>query len=240
MDFIPTQTRQFIQDSLKILSKSEDQKIYYRFGKFHFYEDWLLDKEYELPVERCKELIYRLEQSAKEHHSQLQNTEEVTEQGSDRYPIFHETLEVIPIYKEAVVLEHVKPLVRASEIPTLLYLLGIPSKREGLDIENHNFGFHFHYGKVKSNSIVRTNLLLTFDPILEPTISKTLKEKVEPPLFGEYHAEGKTKKIWIETIGTNKRKPIYLVCCNAAKNRGYENFKRPGASAQIFHKDDAG
>jgi len=239
MDFIPTQTRQFIKDSLEILSQFDDPKIYYRFGEYHIHESWLLDKKYEMPVERCKELIYRLEQSAKEHHGELHNTEEVIEEGPDRFPILHETLEVIPIYKEAVVLEHVMPLVRASEIPTLLYLLRIPRQREGLDIENHNYGYHFHYGKVKSNSILRTNLLMTFDPTREPTISK-IKKKVEPPLFCEYHAEGKTKRIRIETIGANKRKPIYLVCCNAAKNRGYENFKRPDASAQIFHEDDAG
>ncbi|NIE63054.1 hypothetical protein [Burkholderia sp. Ax-1719] len=148
----------------------------------------------------------------------------------DRYPVYHDVVDVIPVYKDAIILETHRTLVPAKKIPRLLRLLQIPGHSEGMDVENHNFGYHFHYGKVKSNSVERSNLLLTFDP--------RKKSRKSPVLYGEYHAEGKTKSINMETIGLNKRLPIYLVCENAAKKRGFENFKMAADKAKIFHSPD--
>jgi len=152
-----------------------------------------------------------------------------------RYPIFHETLEVFPIYKDAVALECHRPIVLPSQIPGLLYLLEIPGCSEGLDVEHHGFGYHFHYGKVKSQSIVRTNLLLTFNP-QDQALPKPKKAPVrKPSLYSEQHAEGKTKSINFEAIGANKRLPIYLVCLSVTEKKAVKDFKVPGSKATVFH-----
>jgi hypothetical protein len=104
-----------------------------------------------------------------------------------------------------------------------------------MDIENHGFGYHFHYGKVKAESVVRTNLLLTFDPATSGAKRSRSANRLGPPLLGEYHAEGKNKNISMETIGLNKRLPIYSVCLLAGEKRGFANFKRPRSEAVVFH-----
>jgi hypothetical protein len=114
--------------------------------------------------------------------------------------------------------------------------LQIPKSREGIDVENHNFGYHFHYGKIKSNELVRSNILLTFNPSYDlPKTKSKPKIEVKRALYSEYHGEGHTKHIDVATIGDNKRLPIYLVCLDAAQKRGFENFKRLKAEAQIFY-----
>jgi hypothetical protein len=124
--------------------------------------------------------------------------------------------------------------VQPSEIPGLLYLLKIPGHSEALDIENHNFGYHFHYGRIKSGSLVRTNLLLTFDPSQKPPKKKVATHPFRPTLHYEYHADGKTKSIDAEAIGLNKRRPIYLVCLDEGERKGLEHFKRPSKDAEVF------
>jgi len=152
-----------------------------------------------------------------------------------RFPVYSEILEIVPIYKDAVSLQCQRPVVKPSEIPGLLYLLKIPSHQEGLDVENHGFGYHFHYGRIKSGTLQRTNLLLTFDPAIKPAKKQKQIVLAKPTLFSEYHADGKCKSIDVETIGQNKRLPIYLVCHDAGAKRGFENFKRPSKESIVFH-----
>ncbi|HDK6649101.1 TPA: hypothetical protein MXC98_000050 [Klebsiella variicola] len=146
-------------------------------------------------------------------------------------PFYHDIIDIIPIYKDAILLEDHKPLVPQEAIPNICHLLKIPGTKEGVEVENHNFGYHFHYCKVKKRTIERTNLLLTFDP----TFKKTNK-KPRPDLFGEYHAEGKNMIIDMETIGGNKRYPIYLVCHDAGQKKGLSNFKAPSNKSKLFIK----
>lgn len=57
---------------------------------------------------------------------------------------------------------------------------------------------------------------------------------MRPRLFGEEHGEGHARSINVETIGNNKRYPIYLVCLEAGAKRGFKNFKMPGKKARLF------
>lgn len=237
MDYIPQETRQFVRHSMAILGKYDDPLVHYGYNEYNFYDGWWMDSGHDMPPDYYRDLIYRLEESAKEKQIDIQNGTENIEQNTARYPFFHETVEVIPVYKDVISLERIQPLVEPSKIPTLLYLLSIPRHSEGLDIENHGHGYHFHYGKVKSNSIERTNLLLTFDPAEKPKVTNDIGTESNPCLFAESHAEGKTTKIRIETIGLNKRIPIYSVCLVAGKKRGYSNFKRPGSASSEFYKE---
>ncbi|MGR3918777.1 hypothetical protein LB410_09175 [Escherichia coli] len=85
-------------------------------------------------------------------------------------PFYHDVIDITPIYSDAILLEEHKLLVPQESIPNICYLLQIPSTKEGVVVENHNFGYHFHYCKVKKRTLERTNLLLTFDPVFKKKI----------------------------------------------------------------------
>ena len=140
-------------------------------------------------------------------------------------------LEVIPLYKDAISVSALRYIIEPEKIQFLLQFIGIPKSKNGLDIENHQFGYHFHYGMVKSGKLKRTNVLFSFDP------TKTQQEDItKPPLYYEYHGEGHSKHIDVGAIGNNKRKPIYLVCYDEAIKRGIINFKRLKKGAGIFYQ----
>lgn len=186
-------------------------------------------------IPECVSLVLELEGMASKRENGVMQGSELPHHVDNRYPIFHDTVDVVPIYKDAIALECHRPLVSPQQIPGLLYLLKIPGCSEAINVENHGFGYHFHYGKVKSQAVVRTNLLLTFHP-QERALKKSKKgQQKQPPLYGEQHAEGKTRSIDMEAIGNNKRLPIYLVCLAAGEKRGLINFKTPGAKAKVFH-----
>lgn len=165
-------------------------------------------------------------------------TERYQQNYPDRSPLFEhedeswlvceEDLEIIPLYKEAISLSASRYIIKPEQIRNLLRFVGIPTTKSGVDIENHNFGYHFHYGKVKSGRLIRSNILFTFNPNDEVA-------KQRPLLYSEYHAEGHSVHIDVDTIGDNKRRPVYLVCCDEASKRGIKNFKRLKKEARIFY-----
>ncbi|MCK2083363.1 hypothetical protein HB860_05315 [Aeromonas sp. 3925] len=175
-------------------------------------------------------LILKLES----HAERLVSNQELSLEFNDNvdigdiYPTFYETISATPIYSDVILLEKQSILVPPKKIMNLQYLLKIPNTKNGVDIENHNFGYHFHYGKVKpnKNTINRTNLLFTFNPINKPD---------NMPLYYEYHASGKNIDICVETIGENKRHPIYLTCKEKGQEIGFENFKIPAAKSDVFY-----
>lgn len=171
---------------------------------------------------------------AARNEARKQAMPEWREAVSPRFPIYSEVVELAPIYTEAISLEVHKPIINVTQIPGLLYLLRIPGHHEGVDIENHGFGYHFHYGKLKSDTLIRINLLLTFDPSTPPAQQKKTSQGNQVPMYFEYHAEGKNKSIDAESIGTNKRRPIYLVCLEIGQKRGLGNFKRPASGSGVF------
>nr|WP_127645046.1 hypothetical protein [Pantoea agglomerans] len=63
---------------------------------------------------------------------------------------------------------------------------------------------------------------------------RRLDTRLKPALFGEYHAEGKNRIIDMETIGGNKRHPIYLVCHDAGQKKGLSDFKAPSNKSKLF------
>ena len=201
--------------------------------RHHFHYPWRYRRD-DLSVSEAEELILDLEGMAARSEMHERGQLELGEEISPRFPVYSEIVEVAPIYKEAVSLEVHKPIVRPAQIPGLLYLLRIPGHREGMDIENHNFGYHFHYGKLKSEVMIRTNLLFTFNPETPIPPKKKASHELHLPLYFEYHAEGKNKPIDVESIGINKRRPIYLVCMDMGQKRGLHNFKRPAKDSGVF------
>ncbi|WP_449404783.1 hypothetical protein [Klebsiella grimontii] len=231
MEVVDKSTIEFIR---KIIHELEIRGNWDR--RFH----WKFSRELpdEKNIESYLEIIFELESMVEFHlETLLQRQENKTlTNGNDTkikfitpLPLYHDVIDIIPIYKDAILLEDHKLLVSQKSIPNICYLLQIPSTKEGVEVENHNFGYHFHYCKVKKRTIERTNLLFTFDPTFKKTNKKT-----KPDLFGEYHAEGKNKKIDMETIGNNKRYPIYLVCHDAGQKKGLNNFKAPSNKSKLF------
>lgn len=231
MQLLAPQTYLFIDQAIRALDNEQAlPRELYR----NVYHPWWL-KEFTHSAESARALILELEDAAAKLHGDSPQLEVNIHEASERFPIVHDVVQVLPIFNQAIILECHRPLVRPSEVPSLLYILRIPSCGEGIEIENHGFGYHFHYGKIKSDAIVRTNLLLTFDPANPNAKRAGSQSCMGPPLFGEYHAEGKNKAINVETIGNNKRLPIYTVCFLAAENRGLSNFKCPGKKSFVFH-----
>lgn len=225
---------QLTQSTLEFLDRSVDEldkrQLLDWKHRHHFHYPWA-----DLSVAEARELILEFEKMAAKGEQCEQIQPEVADGISPQFPVYSEIVEIAPIYREAVSLEVHKPVVSAAQIPGLLYLLRIPGHREGLYKENHGFGYHFHYGKLKSEVLIRTNLLLTFNPEI-PTLQKKKKavQDNQPPLYFEYHAEGKTKPIDAESIGNNKRHPIYLVCRDVGQKLGLVNFKRPAKDSSVF------
>lgn len=183
--------------------------------------------------------ILNLEERAREFAPDQRVEQSPSGVVDSRFPTYSEVIEVVPIYRDAVSLECQRPVVKPSEIPALLYLLKIPRHSDGLDVENHGFGYHFHYGRAKSSALIRTNLLLTFDPKVKIPTKRNPERPFRPVLYSEYHAEGKTRPIDAEAIGERKRNPIYLVCLDAGEKRGLSNFKHPGKEATVFYSGRA-
>lgn len=201
--------------------------------RHHFHYPWRYQRD-NLSVSEAEELILELEGMVARNEMHERGQLELGEGINPRFPVYSEIVEVAPIYREAVSLEVHKPIVNPAQIPGLLYLLRIPGHSEGMDIENHNFGYHFHYGKLKSEALIRTNLLFTFNPEAPISPRKKASHERQLPLYFEYHAEGKNKPIDAESIGINKRRPIYLVCMDIGQKRGLHNFKRPAKGSGVF------
>jgi hypothetical protein len=158
-----------------------------------------------------------------------------TECISDCYWLtYDENIETIPIYDDYLSLVKKNLILQPNEIPSLLHYIGVPKSNDGVVIENHNFGYHFHFGHIKKHKLERTDLLLTFDPTDQYPFLDEHENKKNITLYAEKH--GGYKKIDIATIGNNKRKPIYNVCEAEISNRGLDNFRKPTKSAQVFYK----
>jgi hypothetical protein len=234
MQFLALQTLRFIDEAARKLDESQAlPSSLRRYG----YRPWW-HTQHPQDIQGARSLVLEFEKAAKQLVRESPEAEVNQREAAERYPVIHDQVQVLPIFNHAVLLECHRPLVRPSQIPALLYLLKIPSCGEGLDVENHGFGYHFHYGKVKAEAVVRTNLLLTFDPLVNGAKRSRSAIRLGPPLLAEYHAEGKNKSISMETIGSNKRFPIYSVCLLAGEKRGFTNFKRPRSEAVVFHSGE--
>jgi hypothetical protein len=234
MQTVSLETIRFINQAIERLDSMNALK---RSFHHHFFYPWGRRDDVQNSLSECRDIILELEGMTPEPEQDLDNMP-ISECLDGRYPIYHDTVDVVHIYEDGISLECHRPLVEPKQIPKLLFLLRIPRCPEGVEVENHGFGYHFHYGKVKSEAIVRTNLLLTFNPQRHLVNETEKKLTQQPSLYGEQHAEGKTKKINMDLIGNNKRLPIYLVCLEAGKKRRFSDFKPPGAKAKVFHSTE--
>ena len=155
------------------------------------------------------------------------------ESPSINWLFYEEEEEVIPIYDEAIGISVKKLIIKPAEISYLLDFMGIPGTHSGVDVENHDGkGYHFHYGKIKHDSLERYNVLMTFD---KRNVNHDKQPIANIPLRVEPHAAGKCKPIDASTIGHNRRLPIYLVCEKAMMSRGLANFLSPSNNSSIFY-----
>lgn len=231
MQSLALQTLRFIDEA--VIKLDDSQALPLSLRRFAYRPWW--HRQYPYDIQGARALVLEIEEVAKRLVPESPQVDVDPARASGRFPVIHDVMQVLPLFNHAVLLECHRPLVQPSEVPALLYLLKIPSCGEGLDIENHSFGYHFHYGKVKAETVVRTNLLLTFDPVTSGTKRSRSASRLGPPLLGEYHAEGKSKTVNMETIGHNKRLPTYSVCLLAGEKRSFANFKRPRSEAVLFH-----
>lgn len=227
MNILPDKSLKFINTAIEQIRQSSSRSK--GLVDHVLWRDWPYLRSPHSGLDAWRQVILRLEKVA--HECELQSVE--TEGTTLEYPLYIEEVENAPIYEDCLTVRCFRPIVRREEIPKLLCLFPVPKTKEGMEIENHGFGYHFHYGKMKKNhSLSRTNLLLTFNP----------KEKgdddsdYQRSLYNEYHADGKYINIAAETIGENKRRPIYLLCHDIGKKRGFEHFKFPGHDSEIFWK----
>lgn len=141
-----------------------------------------------------------------------------------------EECKVIPVYDDAVALMRQRPLVQPQEVENIIRFISVDGSKYGVDdMENHGFGYHFHFGKIKSKTITRFNVVLTFDH------RQPVPKNLHDPLFAEEHGSGSYKHIDIATVGHNIRYPIYRVCEHEMQSIGRQNFKRPAAKATLFY-----
>jgi hypothetical protein len=228
------QTIEFLDLAFQTLDESHQIRRRFPYAQS---SHWLHENE-TWQLETMKQILHDLEQLASKQLNDGGKNYEPLPDRARLFPAYSEITEVVPIYKEAVSLEVHKSVLPAKQMSQLLVLLRIPKHDEGVDFENHQFGYHFHYGKMKKDTLVRSNVLLTFDPY--PEESQQLKQSISDeqmlPLFYEYHAEGRTKSVCAEAIGLNKRRPIYLVCKDVAIKRGVKIFKKPSSDAKVFCK----
>lgn len=222
-------TFRFLELSYEVLDYPDSRWHYMRhFGRNHYEQDSLAEQA------MIDDVVTEIEVLTKLASEKRKEREPIIEPISSRWqflPTVLETIVTVPIYKEAVSLVREKLIVeQTSELLDLLYLLRVPGIKEGLDIENHGFGFHFHYGKIKKDELKRTNLLLTFDPSNQSNDN-------DSSLIGEYHGNS-YKRIDAESIGKNRRQPIYFICREVKNKRGVENFKRPGNESFVFFSND--
>lgn len=188
------------------------------------------DYRYDLvSLEDLRDWIIDLDRATEHYQRNKTDRNSLFEYEGESWLVCEEDLGIIPLYKEAISLSASRYIIKPEQIQNLLRFVGIPSTKSGIDVENHNFGYHFHYGRVKSGRLIRSTVLFTFNPDDEAV-------KQCPPLYSEYHAEGHSVHIDVDTIGVNKRRPIYLVCCDEANKRGIQNFKRLNKEARIFYQ----
>lgn len=141
-----------------------------------------------------------------------------------------EECKIIPVYDDAVALMRQRPLVAPHEVENILRFISVPGSKYGIDeAENHGNGYHFHFGKVKSNALKRVNVVLTFDH------RRSVPVNSHDPLFAEEHGSGRYQQIDIATVGKNVRYPVYKICEQEMQTLGRQNFKNPAAKATLFY-----
>lgn len=143
---------------------------------------------------------------------------------------YDQDFDIIPIYGDGVAVSQTNFIVRPREIPNIVSLI-VVDKKTGMDLDQHGFGYHFHFGHIRRNKLNRTDLLLTFDPADADSSGNPVPTA---PLHAEKHGKGRYTPINISTIGVSKRRPIYHVCHNEMVKKGIGHFRKPSTGSSVF------
>ncbi len=119
MHFLAPQTYLFIDQAIRVLDN--ERALPYELQRI-IYRPWW-PKEFPRSVEDARALILELEEAATQFLSDAPQLEVNIHEASERFPIFHDVVQVLPVFNQAIILECHRPLVRPSEIPSLLYIL---------------------------------------------------------------------------------------------------------------------
>lgn len=102
-------------------------------------------------------------------------------------------------------------------------LISIAARNDGIDRENHGYGYHFHHVNTR-RGVVRTNVLLTFDP----------REQAGPPdtLYWEFH--GGYARANPASWAPRRCVAIHSAARPSIHNPGKPHFMRPGSGATVL------
>lgn len=223
---ISDSTRFFLEFAIYHLEDIQHRQLLRRQHR-HFFLGY---KDGPIELDSLRSLILELNEASTKQEMPRQGYPLLSKLEVENWLLYEDDLEIIPLYKEAISVSAFSYIIEPERIPNLLAFVRIPRTRNAVDPENHSFGYHFHYGKIKSGALKRSNILFTFNPNNESS-----KNSKRPILYSEYHGEGHSVAFDVDTIGINKRKPIYLVCHDEAQKRGLTNFKRLKKEARAFY-----
>lgn len=96
----------------------------------------------------------------------------------------------------------------------------------GLENENHGFGYHLHYVSLKKQRAERTNLIFTFNPY-EPEVRR-------PFLYSQHHHDSAHIQATPDRFGTRRRMAIYDSCTSVLSNIPKSEFLRLGKKSELF------
>jgi len=204
---------------------------------FHRYRDYPFESRFRREIKTTSSLhtvrarLILLNQVIAENDLR-QGESSIELEGSTDWLFYEQEIDVVPIYQEAVVLVERLQILNPHQIQNFLSFMGIPKANTGVHPENHGNGYHFHYGKVMRDALVRYDVLLTFD---KENIDKDGSIIPDIPLYVEPHSAGKCIHIDASTIGHNRRLPVYLVCDKLMRKRGIQNFMSPSNNSWQFY-----
>ena len=121
-------------------------------------------------------------------------------------------------------------LVSELRFPAIFrYLVAIPGDQGwGVERENHKFGYHIHYVRVKGKQERRTDALFVFNPT-EPPVT------TPPILYWEHHHEDAHVRVSPADFGQRRRQAIYDVCESFLASVQKKDFRRLSKKSARFH-----
>lgn len=177
--------------------------------------------------------LIELDRAIAEHS--LQRQEIPWEEGDGFNWLFYEReIDIVPVYQEAVALVERLEIVEPNQVQNLLDFTRVAKSRTAIESDIHNKGFHFHYGEVKRDALVRYDVLLTFN---KANVDQDGAAISDAPLYIEPHGRGRYQHIDASTIGNNRRLPIYLICDKMMRKKGIRNFMLPSNDSWQFYPD---
>jgi len=135
-------------------------------------------------------------------------------------------MDVIPVHDHGLTVSTSKLIFRPEEVPNLVRFVTGKEPGDCIDLESHDFGYHFHFLNHTRRGYHKTDLLLTFDPA-DPA-------SPDAPLHAEKHREGNYAAVDIAALSPEMRRSIYEACHAVMTRKGIRHFKRPAHTSRLF------